>query len=409
MSQKQYDIVVFGATSYVGQLLVHYLFETYGVNGDVRWALAGRNSAKLTSLKQQLGSGAHKLPALIADANDANSLQAMAASTRVVASTVGPYALYGSPTVAACVNAGTDYCDLTGEVQWIIDMVSTYESKAKETGARIVHCCGFDSIPSDMGVFHLQQQAQSAFGQAATQVKMRVKSAKGGVSGGTVASIINLAKEIGENPSLRQTLSNHYAICPEGYDPGIRQPEVTAPEFDEDFNAWSAPFVMGSINTRIVQRSNALQNSVYGTPFIYNEAVLTGAGLKGRARAFAVTGGIGGFLAASAIKPSRWFLERFVVPKPGEGPNEKTRNNGFYDMRFVGRTKDGQTIKTKVTGQGDPGYGSTCRILGEAAMSLAFDVPEDVTGGFWTPASLLGEPLLQRLEKNAQLTFERLK
>src|SRR5699024_9863117 len=217
MSQKQYDIVVCAATSYVSQLLVHYLCETYDVKRDVRWALAGRNSAKLTSLKQQLGSGAHKLPALIADANDANSLQAMAASTRVVASTVGPYALYGSPTVAACVNAATDYCDLTGEVQWIIDMVSTYESKAKETGARIVHCCGFDSIPSDMGVFHLQQQAQSAFGQAATQVKMRVKSAKGGVSGGTVASIINLAKEIGENPSLRQTLSNHYAICPEGY------------------------------------------------------------------------------------------------------------------------------------------------------------------------------------------------
>ncbi|MCW9009912.1 saccharopine dehydrogenase NADP-binding domain-containing protein [Marinobacter sp.] len=400
-----YDLVVFGATSFVGQILARYLLENYGAAKEVKWAIAGRSEGKLNQLKSDLGAGAASLPVILADAADEPVLGDLCGQTRVVISTVGPYALFGETLVKVCAETGTDYCDLTGEVQWIRRMIERYEAKAKESGARIVHCCGFDSIPSDMGVWFLQQQSEATFGKPCQDVRMRVKVAKGGLSGGTVASMINVAKEAGADPKLRKELANPFSICPPEHRSEKRQPSLKSAEFDKNFDAWLAPFVMGAINTRVVHRSNALQGARYGKEFTYDEAIMTGKGTKGRLTAYGMVGALGAFFTASAIKPTRWVVEK-LVPKPGEGPSPDDQEKGFYDLRFVGKTTDGKTMITKVTGDRDPGYGSTSKMLGEAGLCLAFDVKEDVKGGFWTPASALDGKLLERLQANAGLTFE---
>jgi len=400
-----YDLVVFGATSFVGQILTRYLLENYGLGKSVNWAIAGRSESKLNKLKDDLGSQAKELPVILADASDERALQAMCAQTRVIISTVGPYALYGEPLVAACVHTGTDYCDLTGEVQWIRKMVDRYEEEAKASGARIVHCCGFDSIPSDMGVWFLQEKAEQTFGSPCRDVRMRVKAAKGEFSGGTVASMMNIAKEAAADPKLRKELANPFSISPAGHRSKTRQPNLKGAEYDKTFDVWLAPFVMGAINTRIVHRSNGLQDARYGKEFTYDEAMMTGRGMKGRLAAYGITGGLGAFFTASAIKPTRWVVEKFV-PQPGEGPSPEAQKAGFYDLRFVGRTEDGKTIITKVTGDRDPGYGSTGKMLGEAGLCLAFDLPAEKKGGFWTPSSLLNGNLMERLTSKAGLTFE---
>ena len=375
------------------------------VDGELKWAAAGRSKDKLEQVKTKLGQAGAKLALLTADANDAASLDALCDQTRVVVSTVGPYALYGEPMIRACVNSGTDYCDLTGEVQWIAAMLEKYEDQAKQSGARIVHCCGFDSIPSDMGTYFLQQQAQARFKAPATRVKMRVKVAKGGVSGGTVASMMNIAEEAAKDPALRKKLANPYLICPPNHGFSARQESVSIPRNDEDFGAWAAPFVMDAINSRIVHRSNALNGKAYGDNFTYNEAMLAGPGMSGRLKALGIGAGTGLFFAAAAIKPTRWLLNKFVVPQPGEGPSPEAQKAGFYDIRLLGVTDNGDSIRVKVTGDADPGYGSTAKLLGQAAACLAQDISEDAPGGFWTTASLLGDPLLKRLQAKAGMTF----
>jgi len=406
-AQKQppYDLLVFGATSFVGQILTQYLYDAHGVGGDVSWAIAGRSQLKLETLKSQLGSGAANLPLLVADATDDPTLQALCMRTRVIISTVGPYALYGEPLIKACVETGTDYCDLAGEVQWIGTMVSRYEAVAKESGARIVHGCGFDSIPSDMGVWFLQQQSQNAFSSVCQDVRMRLKAAKGTLSGGTVASMINIAKEMAADPELRRSMANPFSISPAGHRSKTRQPSLKGPGFDKTLNSWLAPFVMSAINTRIVHRSNALQNARYGQEFTYDEAVMTGRGVKGRLAAYGITAALAGFFMGSAVKPTRWIIEKFV-PQPGQGPSPEAQQAGFFDIRFVGKTADGRAIITRVKSDRDPGYGATSRMLGEAATCLAFDTPKNRDGGFWTPASLLGQSLLARLTSRAGLSFD---
>ena len=406
MSEQRFDLIVFGATSFVGQILTRYLLDTFGVGDSLKWAIAGRSEGKLQNLKTDLGMAAVDVPMIVADASDEASLKAMCTQTRAVVSTVGPYALYGEPLVRTCVALGTDYCDLTGEVQWIRQMIERYEAQARQSGARIVHCCGFDSIPSDMGVYYLQQQARAMYGEACRTIKMRVKAAKGEFSGGTVASLMNVAREAASSPSLRKELANPYSICPADHKSDRRQPNVKSAEYDEDFRVWLAPFVMAAINTRIVHRTNALCDNAYGTDFAYDEAMMTGRGLKGRMAAYGITAAMGGFLVASAIRPSRWVLEQFVVPKPGEGPSARAQEEGFFDLRFIGKTADGRTIRTKVTGDRDPGYGSTGKMLGQAAACLALDIDKQaVGGGFWTPASIFGDRLIDRLQKYAGVTF----
>lgn len=407
MASTRFDLVVFGATSFVGQILARYLLEQYGVSGELRWAIAGRSQARLDELLQSLGPTAAGLPTLVADAADEAALAKLCATTRVVASTVGPYALYGEPLVKVCAASGTDYCDLTGEVQWIRRMIDRYEPQARRSGARIVHCCGFDSIPSDLGVHFLQAEARARYGQPLTRVKLRVRAMRGGFSGGTVASLLNVVKEASGNKALRKELANPYSLCPPGLASGIRQPSVKSAQFDKDFSAWTAPFVMSAINTRIVQRSNALSKHAYGRDFVYDEAVLTGRGLKGRLAATSMSVGLGGFMVAVAMPPARRLLERFALPAPGEGPSPEQQLKGFFDLRLFGRTADGRILRAKVTGDRDPGYGSTAKMLGQAAACLAFDVPKDARpGGFWTPATLLGDALITRLRAHSGLGFD---
>lgn len=400
---RRYDLVVFGATGFVGGILCQYLLNQVGVNGAVKWAIAGRSQAKLNALASTLE--ASSLPQIVADVSDETSLRHLCAQTQVVISTVGPYALYGEPLVKVCAETGTDYCDLTGEPQWIRQMIQRYSTTAEQSGARIVHCCGFDSIPSDLGVYYLQQQARQRFGEVCDRIKMRVKAARGGVSGGTAASGINLVQEASIDPALRQELDNPYSLCP---GQSLEHPPTLVPvQYDPDFQGWVSPFVMAAINTRIVLRSNALLDYAYGQQFQYDEAVLTGPHATGWLAAQGLNAGLGAIAAAMAFSPTRWLLEHTVIPKSGEGPSQTAQEQGFYDLRFWGTTASGQTLQVKVTGDRDPGYGSTAKMLGQAGLCLAEDFPPSVkAGGFWTPASMFGEVLIERLVKAAGLTFE---
>lgn len=405
MAEPTYDFVVYGATSFVGKLLARYLFERHGANGELRWALAGRSQDKLERVRAELG--ADDLPLIVADAHDEPALKALCEQANAVVSTVGPYMLYGSTLVKVCAETGTDYCDLTGEVPWIRRMIDAHSEQAEQSGARIVHCCGFDSVPSDLGVWFLQQEAHKHYGECANRVRMRVKVAKGTFSGGTVASLMNIAKQAREDAEVRRLLTDSYALLPTDKRPDVKQPRVPSAAYESDFGRWAAPFVMGAINMPVVHRSNALLDPAYGEDFQYNEAMLTGRGWRGRAAALAVGSGLGLFFGAAALTPTRWALQRFVVPAPGEGPSPEAQENGFFDLRFAGETAGGDKLMAKVTGDRDPGYGSTAKMLGEAVVTLATQTPRDaVPGGFWTPASAFGGRLLERLTAHAGLTFE---
>ncbi|WP_333994851.1 saccharopine dehydrogenase family protein [Burkholderia cepacia] len=412
MTRPTHDLVVFGATSFVGQILARYLSEYLSGSGEtLRWAIAGRSEAKLGQVRDTLGAAGQSVPIIVADAADEAQLRALCAQTRVVVSTVGPYALYGEPLVRVCAETGTDYCDLTGETQWIKRMIDRYEPAARQSGARIVHCCGFDSVPSDMGVFFLQQQARQRWGVPAAEVKMRVRTLKGGASGGTVASVINVVREAAADPALRRELLDPYSLCPKGHGFTVRQHAVRSAAFDRDFDAWIAPFVMAAINERVVHRSNALAGNAYGSRFTYDEAVMTGTGLKGRLTALTMVAGLGAFMVGVLIKPVRSLMERFLLPKPGEGPSAAAQLAGRYDLRFFGRADDGRTLRVKVTGDRDPGYGSTGKMLGQAAIGLALDYGGDGVktgrgGGFWTPATMFDERYIERLVRHAGLRFD---
>ncbi len=403
-AERPYDVIVYGAASFVGQILARHLFARHGETGPLRWALAGRNAAKLETVKRELGM--RQLPVLLADAADPAALREMVRQARVVVSTVGPYALYGSELVAACAELGTDYCDLTGEVPWMRRMISQHEAKAKQSGARIVHTCGFDSIPSDMGVWFTQREAMRRLGEPCVRVRGGIKAANGGFSGGTVASLLDVLKEAEANPEVTALLQNPYALTPDPGHAPVRQHDVNAPEFDAELGVWRTPFVMASINTRVVQRSHALQGYPWGPDFRYDESMLTGRGLKGRAAAWGValaTGGLMGLLANAHTRP---LVARTLLPAPGTGPSPRAQERGFFDIRFHGATRDGRRLETKVTGDRDPGYGSTGKMLGEAAVCLALDAgPRQTPGGFWTPSTAMDEALLERLVTHAGLGF----
>jgi len=404
---REFDLVLWGATGFTGQLLAEYLLRRHGADGDLRWALAARNQVKLAKVKDELGEDAEKLPVIIADSGDRASLDEMVRQTRAIVSTVGPYALFGTELVAACAAAGTDYCDLTGEVPWMRRVLDAYADEAKASGARIVHCCGFDSIPSDLGVWFLQQQAQERLGQPCTKIRMGVERLRGAMSGGTAASMVNIIEETRANPEVRKIASNPFALCPPDLRKGPRQPYVKGPAFDEGLDSWLAPFVMAAINTRIVHRSHALQGRPWGDEFQYDESMMTGRGFSGRRRAWSWSAALGAFALGSSFGPTRSLLKKRFLPKPGEGPSPEDQEKGFFRLLFDGHTADGQRLQVRVTGDRDPGYGSTSKMLGEAAASLAKDLPKKaLPGGFWTPSTALAEVLKPRLEEHAGLTFE---
>lgn len=404
---REFDLIVWGATGFTGQLLAEYLLRRHGADGNLRWALAARNQVKLAKVKDELGAKAEHLPVLIADSNDRTSLDEMVTKTKAICSTVGPYALYGTELVAACAAAGTDYCDLTGEVPWMRRVLDEYLDEAKASGARIVHCCGFDSIPSDLGVWFLQQQAVERLGQPCSKIRMGVERMRGTMSGGTAASMVNIIEETRANPEVKKIASNPYALCPPDQRKGPRQPYVKGPTFDDGLDSWLAPFVMAAINTRVVHRSHALQDRPWGDDFQYDEAMMTGRGFAGRRRAWTWSAALGGFALGSSFSPTRSLLKKRFLPKPGEGPSAEEQEKGFYRLLFDGHTTDGERLQVRVTGDRDPGYGSTSKMLGEAAVALAKDLPrEDLKGGFWTPSTALAEVLKPRLETHAGLTFE---
>lgn len=405
MSERELDVIVYGATGFTGKLVAEYLAGEYGVDRELRWAIAGRSKDKLEQVRAGLGEAAGTLAVIVADSDDGNALASMAARARVVLTTVGPYALYGSKLVNACVSAGTDYCDLAGEVQWIRKMIDTHHESARESGARIVHCCGFDSIPMDMGVWFLQDEAKRRYGAYCERIALFVKATKGGPSGGTLASIANLIEEAREDREVARVLTHPYSLNPEGEREGPDDYDQKKVLFDEDAGCWTAPFVMAGVNTKIVRRSNALAGYPYGRDFRYREAVLTGGGVGGWLKGNSMTLGIGGLMLGMSLGPTRRFLQRFVLPKPGEGPDREARETGFFNLMQIGHLPDGTRIRTRITGDRDPGYGSTSKMLAESAVCLAHD-KLDTPGGVRTPAAAMGRNLLDRLVSKAGLTFE---
>lgn len=409
MKDREFDVIVFGATGFVGRILCRHLFARHGAGaaGQLRWAAAARSQGRLEALRDSLGEAASGLSLIVADAADGPALRSLCARARVVASTVGPYALHGETLVRKCALSGTDYCDLTGEVPWIRRMIEHHQPAARASGARIVHCCGFDSIPSDLGVSFLQQEAMRRFARPCISVKMRVKALRGGVSGGTVASMLSVAKQAAASPAVRGELADPYSLCGSGFAARIPQSNVTVPDWDADFGSWCAPFVMAAVNTRVVHRSNALQGHPYGVDFHYDEATLTGPGARGWWGALGTATGLGALMIAGSLPPTRWPLERWILPAPGEGPSPEAQRSGFFELHFLGTTAKGDQLGARVTGNRDPGYGSTAGMLGEAAACLARDVPRSAPGGgFWTPATALGDRLRNRLQAHAGLTFE---
>jgi short subunit dehydrogenase-like uncharacterized protein len=400
--KREHDVVVYGATSFVGQILCRYLVRRHGTDGGLRWAIAGRSASKLDEVAASTGAD---VPRFVADASDRAALDELAASTKVVASTVGPYALYGSELVAAVVEAGGDYCDLTGEVQWMRRMIDAHQSRAEATGARIVHTCGFDSIPSDLGTWFTQQRAIEQFGEPCVEVRMSVKGARGGVSGGTAASGMAMFEEMAADPELRKVVADPYVLAPVDLRQGPKQPGMGRPTRDDRFESWVAPFVMAPTNSAVVLRSHALLGQPWGRDFTYGETMMTGDGVVGGVAAWGMTAGLAAFTGAASFGPTRKLLGK-VIPKPGAGPSEAKQQAGWFDLRFVGRTADGREIRTKVTGDADPGYGSTAKMLGESAVAFLDLDPANVGGGFWTPASAFGDALIERLEAHAGVRFD---
>jgi short subunit dehydrogenase-like uncharacterized protein len=390
--QKEFDLMIYGATSFVGKIMVAYLASL--PKDEFTWAIAGRSEAKLKELKAELGL--QDISHFVADAKDEKALGALCDSANVIVTTVGPYALYGETLVKLCAQSGTDYLDLTGEPQWIKVMLDKYEAQAKESGARIIHCAGFDSIPSDLGVYLSQRLAIQKTGKPASQIKMRVYKIKGTASGGTVASILNVLKEAGDNPDLRKQLVNPYILCGSDHGFSVRQKNHKKAEYDEALGHWTMPFVMAAINERIVHRSNALLKGLYGKAFQYDEAMSA----KKATTAWGTTMGLGAFVVAASIGPVRNLLAKYVLPKPGEGPTQEQQDTGMFDLRFYANLEDGKQQVVQVIGDKDPGYGSTAKMLSQAALCLAKDT-EGLSGGMWTPAAAMGDALIKRLSAHA--------
>ena len=390
MASKEFDIVVFGATGFTGRLVIEHLLQrpTLGL----RWAMAGRSADKLAAVRDEVGAPADT-PLLVTDSSDAASLQALVARTRLVLTTVGPYQLYGSGLVQACAEAGTDYVDLCGEPAWMRQMIDAHHASAQASGARIVFSCGFDSIPFDLGVLMLQDEFRARFGAPAPRVRGRVRRMLGTFSGGTAASLKATMAAAASQPGVLDLLRNPFALTP-GFE-GPRQPTGHKPMVDEGLGGagdiWVAPFVMAAINTRNVHRSNFLLQHAWGADFVYDEMLVTGPGAKGEAIANAV----------AADKS----LASDDGPKPGEGPSRAEREAGFYDVLFIGHSADGQQqLRVAVSGDRDPGYGSTSKMITEAAACL-LQACGDTPGGVWTPGAAMGQRLIRQLQAHAGLRF----
>lgn len=388
MTSPKFDLIVYGATGFTGKLVAEYLTTQYRGDASLRWAMAGRSLDKLAAVRDEIGAPADT-PLIAADASDPASLAAMVAQTKLVLTTVGPYQFYGNELVAACVDTGTDYVDLCGEPVWMRQTIDKHQAAAEKSGARIMFSCGFDSVPFELGVYFVQQQAKKVLGATAARVKGRVRGMSGTLSGGTAASAKATFDAVAKDLSLVSILKDAFALTL-GFK-GPKQPAGNKPLYEEDLQSWTAPFMMALINTRNVHRSNMLMGFPYGQDFVYDEMVLTGPGEKGEANAKKV-------MAANAEKTGP------NAPKPGEGPSKEEREKGYYNLLFVAIAADGRQVRATVKGDRDPGYGSTSKMISECAIGLLRD-GANVKGGFWTPGAALGDSLIKRLVDHAGLTF----
>jgi short subunit dehydrogenase-like uncharacterized protein len=376
----EFDLIVYGASGYTGRLVAEHLAKRYGVGGEVKWAMAGRSAGKLAEVRDEIGAP-KDTPLVVADAADPASVRELVGRAKAVVTTVGPYQLYGSDLVAACAEAGTDYLDLCGEPNWMRRMIDAHEAAAKQSGARILFSCGFDSIPFELGVYFAQRTAKEELGGPVPRVKGRVRAIQGGLSGGTAASGKATMEALQKDPSQMAVMMSPFGLTP-GFQ-GPPQPPGMTPEEDPDVGP-VAPFMMAVINTKNVHRSNLLMGHPYGTDFVYDEMAMGG---PGGAVSFTDLGSLPG-----------------GGPKPGEGPTKEEREAGFYDILFVGIAADGRQVRVAVKGDKDPGYGSTSKMLAETAIALV-NAPE-VQGGIWTPGAALQDRLVERLSAHAGLTFE---
>ena len=385
-TNTKYDIVVFGASGYTGRLVAEYLQGEYA-NTSLKWAMAGRSLDKLASVRTALGIP-DSVDLVSVDSDDAASVGQMVSDCKVVITTVGPYQLYGEELIKQCAEQGTDYVDLSGEPSWMHETIAQHSAAAKTSGARIVHSCGFDSIPFDLGVYCLQQRAITQTGKPIATVKGRVRAMNGTFSGGTIASMRATMASAQANPAIIKVLTNPFALT-EGFT-GPEQPTGAAPQYDEELNSWSAPFVMAAINTKNIHRSNFLLGHQYGEDFRYDEMLLTGDGEQGKAAAEYV---------AKDDSIGKSDLQ------PCDGPTQEERENGNYDAIFAGQNSEGELMISSVQGDRDPGYGSTSKMLAEAAICL-LENPTLASGGLWTPAAAMGQALIDRLHAHAGLTFQ---
>ena len=395
---KELDLIIWGATGFTGQLVSEYINKKYS-NTALKWGIAGRNKEKVLVIADRLNITKDRI--FIADCNDIESLIKLTSKTKVICTTVGPYAKLGTNLIEACIKTNTNYCDITGETQWIRKMINKYHLKAKKNKIKIINSCGFDSIPSDMGVFYSQKKVFEKTGKYASKVNMRVAGAKGGISGGTYNSLSNVLEEARVDKEVRKTLTNPYGLNPIDKQNGPDKADLQSVIFDKVSNSWIAPFVMAGINTKIVRRSHALIDFKYGSDFSYDEATLSGKGVLGQVKGYLSLIPI--FLATRKKGSFIKNIVDYFLPKSGEGPSEKTRISGYYNLRFY-LTQQNKIYLSKVIGDMDPGYGSTSKMLAESAVCLALDkTPE--TYGILTPSVALGDPLLKRLQENAGLTF----
>ena len=387
MSDREFNVVIFGASGYTGKLVAEYMHDQYGNDQSIKYAIAGRNTEKLLEVKKDLRLN-EDISILEVDSSNLDSLDKMTRSARCILTTVGPYQLYGSKLVESCARNGTDYVDLTGEPGWMYEMINAHKETAQKSGARIVFSCGFDSIPFDLGVYFVQNAAKEKFGKPAPHVRGRVKAMNGEFSGGTIASLGATMSTLKEKPELIKVLANPFSLT-EGFE-GPSQLDDSKPLLDEKMNMWLAPFVMAPINTKNIHRSNALLDHAYGEDFCYDEMMIAGEGDEGEQMAKAMSSGnpMGGD----------------NLPQPGEGPSKESREKGNYDILFFADLEE-KSIEARVTGDMDPGYGSTSKMITESALCLVQDCP-DLAGGIYTPAPSMGEKLIDRLIKKAGLTFD---
>ena len=382
---KKYDFIVYGATGFTGKLVVEYLVERYLVNPEIKWALAGRNLEKLQSVVKSKNVP-DDICLFTADSNDKTSVENLVSKTKCILTVVGPYQLYGNNIIESCAKSGTDYVDLCGESGWMHEKINELSDISKESGSRILFSCGFDSIPFDLGVMFLQNEIIKRFNKPAPNVRGRVRAMNGEFSGGTAASLGATMSALKEKPELFAVLANPFALS-NGFI-GPDQPADNKPVYDEKLDSWVAPFFMAPINTKNIHRSNALMDHIYGEDFCYNEMWIQGTGDEGKA-------------AADSIFKSNPLSN---APKPGEGPSRESRENGNYDLLFCGDIDD-KSIHVSVTGDMDPGYGSTSKMITESAVCLVKEC-DDLKGGIYTSASSMGTKLIKRLEDNAGLTFK---